>query len=155
MERKNVNILKLEVAYAYGFQEGLAAVKIGGKWGFIDKTDKYVINPQFDETYGFQGSLADVKVDNKRGYIDKTGRYVWQGEAPVAAVEAPKVEAPVAMSVPPPAPATINTKIIGNSDTKRYHLPGMKYYNAVESYHRVEFDSEDDAIRAGYQKAPR
>lgn len=46
-------------------------------------------------------------------------------------------------------------KVIGNSDTKRYHLPGMKYYNAVKAYHRVEFDSEADAIAAGYHKAPQ
>lgn len=44
-------------------------------------------------------------------------------------------------------------KVIGNKDSKRYHLPGMKFYNAVKSYHRVEFDSEADAIKAGYHKA--
>ena len=53
-----------------------------------------------------------------------------------------------------PAPkATQKIKVIGNSDSKRYHLPGMKYYNAVKAYHRVEFDSEADAIKAGYNKA--
>jgi len=31
----------------------------------------------------------------------------------------------------------------------------MKYYNAVKDYHRVEFDSEADAIKAGYNKAPQ
>lgn len=51
--------------------------------------------------------------------------------------------------------ATQKIKVIGNSDSKRYHLPGMKYYNAVKTYHRVEFDSEADAIKAGYVKAPR
>jgi PilZ domain len=55
-----------------------------------------------------------------------------------------------------PAPKTKQkTKVIGNSDSKKYHLPGMKYYNAVKASHRVEFDSETDAIRAGYNKAPR
>ncbi|MBN1365661.1 MAG: hypothetical protein JW976_12700 [Syntrophaceae bacterium] len=52
-------------------------------------------------------------------------------------------------------PATQNVKVIGNRDSKRYHLPGMKYYNAVKAYHRVEFNSEADAIKAGYHKAPR
>ncbi|MDA8124091.1 MAG: hypothetical protein M0009_02730 [Deltaproteobacteria bacterium] len=46
-------------------------------------------------------------------------------------------------------------KVIGNSDSKRYHLPGMKYYQQVDAYHRVEFSSEDEAIKAGYHKAPR
>jgi hypothetical protein len=44
-------------------------------------------------------------------------------------------------------------KVIGNRDSKRYHLPGMKYYDKVLSYHRVEFDSEKEAIEAGYHKA--
>ena len=62
------------------------------------------------------------------------------------------------ISAPAPAPvpeATQKTKVVGNRDSKRYHLQGMKYYNAVESYHRIEFDSEADAIKAGYQKAPK
>jgi len=44
-------------------------------------------------------------------------------------------------------------KVIGNRDSKRYHLPGMKYYDKVLEYHRVEFDSEEEAIQAGYSKA--
>jgi hypothetical protein len=44
-------------------------------------------------------------------------------------------------------------KVIGNRDSKRYHLPGMKYYDKVLAYHRVEFDSEKEAIEAGYHKA--
>jgi cytoskeleton protein RodZ len=44
-------------------------------------------------------------------------------------------------------------KVIGNRDSKRYHLPGMKYYDKVLAYHRVEFGSEEEALRAGYHKA--
>jgi hypothetical protein len=44
-------------------------------------------------------------------------------------------------------------KVIGNRDSKRYHLPGMKYYDKVLAYHRVEFDSEEEAIQTGYHKA--
>lgn len=73
---------------------------------------------------------------------------------------------PAATSDPAPAPVTKITptptkeavqaiKVIGNSDSKRYHLPGMKYYDAVKAFHRVEFNSEADAIKAGYQKAPQ
>jgi len=43
-------------------------------------------------------------------------------------------------------------KVIGNRDSKRYHLPGMKYYDKILAYHRVEFDSEKEAIEAGYLK---
>ena len=44
-------------------------------------------------------------------------------------------------------------KVIGNRDSKLYHLPGMKYYDRVRAYHRIEFDSEEDAVHAGYRKA--
>jgi hypothetical protein len=46
-------------------------------------------------------------------------------------------------------------RIIGNRDSKRYHLPGMKYYDQVRAYHRVIFESEEKAIEAGYRRAPR
>ncbi|MFA5180881.1 MAG: helix-turn-helix domain-containing protein [Syntrophales bacterium] len=46
-------------------------------------------------------------------------------------------------------------KVIGNRDSKRYHLPGMKYYDHVAAYHRVVFASEEEAVKAGYHKAPR
>jgi cytoskeletal protein RodZ len=54
-----------------------------------------------------------------------------------------------AQNIPVPGKA----KVIGNRDSNRYHLPGMKYYNKVKSYHRVIFNSETEAIKAGYSKA--
>jgi cytoskeletal protein RodZ len=47
----------------------------------------------------------------------------------------------------------LEAKVIGNSDSKRYHLPGMKYYNMIKAYHRVEFANEEEATKAGYHKA--
>jgi len=44
-------------------------------------------------------------------------------------------------------------KVIGNRDSKRYHLPGMKYYDKVKSFHRITFNSEAEAVRAGFSKA--
>lgn len=46
-------------------------------------------------------------------------------------------------------------KVVGNRDSKRYHLPGMKFYDKVMEYHRVTFNSEEEAMNAGYQKARR
>ncbi len=69
-------------------------------------------------------------------------------QLPVAASEAMPEPSPVVDAAP-------RVKVIGNSDSLRYHLPGMKFYSAVKAYHRVEFDSEEEAIRAGYHKAPR
>jgi cytoskeletal protein RodZ len=50
-------------------------------------------------------------------------------------------------------PAQLGVRVVGNRDTKRYHLPGMKYYDQVKEYHRVIFQSEREALRAGYVKA--
>ena len=50
-------------------------------------------------------------------------------------------------------PSQGKAKVIGNSDSKRYHLPGMKYYHKVKAYHQVIFNSETEAIKAGYTKA--
>ncbi|HYA14416.1 MAG TPA: helix-turn-helix domain-containing protein [Syntrophales bacterium] len=51
------------------------------------------------------------------------------------------------------ARSQVKVKVIGNRNSKRYHLPGMKYYDQVKSYHRVIFNSEAEAIKAGYSKA--
>lgn len=45
------------------------------------------------------------------------------------------------------------TIVVGNTQTKRYHLPGMPYYNKVKKYHRIMFQSEQEAIGQGYYKA--
>lgn len=46
-------------------------------------------------------------------------------------------------------------KIIGNWKSKIYHLPGQAYYQKLKEQNRVYFDSEEEAIRAGYRKAKR
>jgi cytoskeletal protein RodZ len=58
-----------------------------------------------------------------------------------------------AASSPKIPPSQGKVKVIGNSDSKRYHLPGMKYYHKVKAYHQVIFHSETEAIKAGYTKA--
>jgi micrococcal nuclease len=46
-------------------------------------------------------------------------------------------------------------KIIGNLKSKKYHLPGQANYEKIKEENRVYFDSEEEAIRAGYRKAKR
>lgn len=48
------------------------------KWGYIDKSGKLVIKPQFDGAELFEGGLARVRVGDKYGYINKNGQYVWK-----------------------------------------------------------------------------
>lgn len=88
-----------QFADAMPFHDGLAAVLIGGekdgKWGYIDKTGKMVIPPQFNldrtdtlysnyknykevasQPHSFSEGLAAfyTGVDYKFGYMDKTGK---------------------------------------------------------------------------------
>ncbi len=74
--------------------------------------------------------------------------------APTATPQAsPAAVAPPAAVTPPAeAPKVI---VVANRDSKLYHLPGMRYYKGVAAYHRLEFSSEEEAIKAGYRKAPR
>lgn len=58
---------------ARAFQEGLAPVKVQGKWGFADKTGKLVIQPQYKEVRSFSEGLAAVKKDSQWFYIHKDG----------------------------------------------------------------------------------
>ncbi|MGD0008473.1 MAG: WG repeat-containing protein [Terriglobia bacterium] len=50
------------------------------KCGYIDKTGKYVIKPQFDEAGSFAEGVALVYSGQKWGYIDTTGKYVIKPE---------------------------------------------------------------------------
>jgi hypothetical protein len=58
------------------FSEGLCAVRIGDKWGYIDKTGKVVIPAEYDSAGTFSEGLACVRKGLKVGYVDKTGRVV-------------------------------------------------------------------------------
>ena len=57
---------------------GLALVKEGHLYGFVDKDNNYVIPAKFEEAGSFREGLARVKVNDKWGFIDKTGKYVIQ-----------------------------------------------------------------------------
>ena len=58
------------------YYEGLAWVKLNGKWGFIDKTGKEVIPIKYDGAWYFSEGLASVKLNDKWGFIDKAGKEV-------------------------------------------------------------------------------
>jgi len=65
-----------EEAYNFFAEKDLVTVKNGEKWGYIDNTGKYIINPQFDAAYDFKEGLARVLFDGQYGYIDAEGKYV-------------------------------------------------------------------------------
>ncbi len=58
------------------FVEGLARVRVGDKWSFIDNTGKLVIPPKFGWVENFKEGLAMVVVGGRVGFIDKAGKLV-------------------------------------------------------------------------------
>lgn len=60
------------------FDEGLAAVKLNSKWGFIDITGREVVPCKYENAYGFgfRKGMACVKLNGKYGFVDKTGQEV-------------------------------------------------------------------------------
>jgi len=79
--------LNLPVESALPFAQGLAAIKVGGRWGYIDKSGNLAIPLQFEdagsfsnvfpvESGGLASGLAPVKIDGRWGYINKSGRVV-------------------------------------------------------------------------------
>ena len=59
-----------------GKEVALFPVKKNGKWGYIDRSGKIIIPPQFDYAWFFSEGLAPVKIGRKWGYIDKSGKIV-------------------------------------------------------------------------------
>lgn len=63
------------------FSEGLVNVRTGSgagqKWGYVDRTGKWAIEPKFQKAEPFYRGLAMVYVDYKVAYINQAGRYIW------------------------------------------------------------------------------
>ena len=68
----------------------------------------------------------------------------------ISAPDVPRPRSGVSRGKSSPPPKIV--RVIGNRDSKRYHLPGMKYYDKVKPSHRVVFRSEREAVSAGYTK---
>lgn len=69
---------------AMPFSEGLAAVKVDDKWGYIDTTFNMVIPCRFDNAGYFERGIAIV-VESKndfevKSYINKDGKVIWQSK---------------------------------------------------------------------------
>lgn len=46
-------------------------------------------------------------------------------------------------------------KLIGNRRSKVYHLPGQPNYGRVSKENQVYFDTEEEAVKAGYRRAKK
>ena len=66
-----------DVSSVSQLREGLAKINYGYyNSGFIDKTGRIIIEPQFEDASDFSEGLAKISIHGKYGFIDKTGRIV-------------------------------------------------------------------------------
>lgn len=56
------------------YEEGMAPVMKGGKWGFIDETGKLKVPCRYDEVNSFKKGWAQVRIGAKKYYINKEGK---------------------------------------------------------------------------------
>lgn len=66
---KNIGEESFDAAKAFT-QDGYAAVRKNGKWGFLDAEGKLVIDYQYDDAFSFSNGYAAVKEGDAWGYID-------------------------------------------------------------------------------------
>lgn len=68
--------LPLRYEAAKPFRNGLAAVRIEGRWGYIDARGDLVIQPAYSDAAPFQGDFTEVRVNGAAGVIDRAGQMV-------------------------------------------------------------------------------
>src|SRR5688572_29807095 len=54
----------------------LFLIFVKSKVGYIDKTGKIIVEPQYLDSWGFHEGLARVRTSDKWGYIDETGAMI-------------------------------------------------------------------------------
>ena len=139
-------------AVAYN-NRGVAYGELGNYEQEVDDCTKAIdLNPKLAVAYYHRG-LAYHKLGNRKQAIkDKSKAYSLNPRKTWGKVEVVSSEMPPAIAQ---AADDKQVRVVGNRDSKRYHLPGMKYYDQVLEYHRVIFASEEEAVKAGYHKAPK
>ena len=63
------------------FSEGLARIKHGGCWGYINKKGHIVIGLQYEQAEPFKNSVAYVERNGYALYIDNHGHQIWRSPA--------------------------------------------------------------------------
>lgn len=76
---KNEKHINAQFEWAMPFKEGLAAVRLGGKWGYVNKKGEITISPRFNSAQPFKNNLAWVFFKNKWQLINKKGELIQNG----------------------------------------------------------------------------
>src|SRR5215203_3647314 len=77
-----IAVLPLFLLSSYAFAQpskaNLFSIKQNGSCGYINKSGKVVIPPQFNTCWNFSEGFAGVIVHDKLGFIDETGNFFAQ-----------------------------------------------------------------------------
>jgi len=89
-------VIPAKYDYAENFSEGMACVKLNGKYGFINKLGQEIIPLKYDFVAGkFNKGMAGVELNGKYVYVNKLGQeivppkydFVWEFNEGMAIVE--------------------------------------------------------------------
>ena len=69
-------VIKPKYEYAESFTNGLALVRLNGKFGFINKEGNLIIRCKYDYAESFKHETALVKNENNTFYINKKGKRI-------------------------------------------------------------------------------
>jgi hypothetical protein len=81
VDREGAVRIELRYEGARDFSEGLAAVRDGGLWGYVDTDGRMTIPARFEQAGSFRGPLAAVHLEGRPAWIDREGRIVWTTDA--------------------------------------------------------------------------
>ena len=76
INNKREELIPLKYDYIGNFHEGLAKVKLNGKWGYINNKGEEVISPKYDYAGDFHEGLAAVRLNGEWRYINNRGEEV-------------------------------------------------------------------------------
>jgi hypothetical protein len=67
-------VIEQKFDMAKNFSDGLALVKQGEKFGYIDKQGQFKIDPTFEVATSFRNGMAQVGTKTNQYLIDKSGK---------------------------------------------------------------------------------
>jgi len=73
-------LLDFEIQSGDPFINNLAAIRIGGKYGFVDKKGRISIQPMFDDVGHNSEGMIPIKQNEKWGFIDESGSITIEAE---------------------------------------------------------------------------
>ena len=128
-------------------------------WTLTDRWEVifHIINrgmARFYRFYAKELKPEDAVAYEKAENAAKAGkRGLWADPSPTPPWDFRRGKTAKAPGAKPPATAAATGPIVGNRNSKIYHLPNCPDYSKVSERNRVPFNTEAEAQAAGYRKA--